>query len=145
MYEYETRYCQTAHGSDALVDRKLWWNDYPVGDASNLQCCSHNADRPRRLEKGGRGKISITPLGLALLWLKESVGWEFESAHQRGEYVTEKLLCDEYATGYWSSPTGPARFVYHRNMGGKSTAHEEPWELGGIGVIEFGNRAEANP
>lgn len=87
------------------------------------------------LKKRGRyGRI--TPAGLAVLWLKESVGWEFEIAHVRGWYRTENFPGSGPYTGYFHNEGKTGQFIPH--MPGR---HTKVWPLKGIAYISFGSRA----
>lgn len=86
------------------------------------------------LLKRGRGHwYQLTPAGMAVLWVKERVGWEFESAHTRGEYRTERLpgTGGGYAAGYWEH-SDCGRWIHHRwAPAGKV------WPIKGVGVLHF--------
>lgn len=83
------------------------------------------------IEKRNR-RFRITPAGLAALWLKESVGWEFEWAHARGWYRTEKFTTAGKFTGYYANEGKWGQFLPHH----KGT-HRKVWPLGGVGYICF--------
>ena len=75
---------------------------------------------------------ALTPAGMAVLWVKERVGWEFERAHARGWYRTERLNGD-YAAGYWSNEGTTGQWIHHR-----WEPASKVWPIGGVGVLHFG-------
>jgi hypothetical protein len=74
--------------------------------------------------------------GLAVLWLKESIGWEFEIAHARGWYRTENFPCSGPHTGYFRNEGTTGQFIPH--MPGR---HTRVWPIRGVGVLRFGMAA----
>jgi hypothetical protein len=83
------------------------------------------------LQKRGRWH-RMSPTGLAVLWLKESVGWEFESAHARGWYRTERLPSAGSYTGYYATDGTWGQFIPHHKG-----SHRKPWPIQGVGVMHF--------
>ena len=87
------------------------------------------------LSRRGR-TYTLTNAGLAVLWLKEAVGWEFERVHARGWYRTEKFF-DGPVTGYFHNEGKTGQFIPHRT----GQRHTRVWPLGGVGVLHFGKAA----
>lgn len=87
------------------------------------------------VEKSGR-RFRITNAGLAALWLKESVGWEFENAHANGWYRTERFPIAGKMTGYFANDGKWGQFMPHH-----AGSHRKVWPIKGIGILRLGKEA----
>lgn len=83
----------------------------------------------------------ITPAGMAVLWVKERVGWEFEHAHARGEYRSERLG-GSWSCGYWSDePNHILNFPGQQWIHHRWAPAGKVWPIKGVGVFRFGEAA----
>lgn len=109
---------------------RILWSVASAGGKLRIDDSKYNATAVALSDLGllkKRGhQYLITPAGLAVLSLKESVGWEMELAHKRGAYRTETLLRGAKSSGYWSQDDTWGQWIHHR--------HGSAAKVGPIGV-----------